>query len=68
MQPKAQITTRGILAVSAGAFEVLLQYLRRFRSGPTLTLTLTLSSLNLWKHYHERMEILIVSVDEQMNW
>jgi len=37
MQPETQTTTRGILAVSVGALEVQLQYLRRFRSGPTLT-------------------------------
>jgi len=42
LMPKAQTTTRGILAVSAGALEVLLQYIRRFRSGPTLTLALVL--------------------------
>jgi len=40
MQPEAQTTTRGILGVSAGVLEVLLQ-LRRFRSGRTVTLTLT---------------------------
>jgi len=40
MQPKAQDTTRGILAVSAGVLEVLLQHIRRFRSGPTLTSTM----------------------------
>jgi len=36
MQPKAQTTTRGILAVSAGDLEALLQYIWRFRSGRTL--------------------------------
>jgi len=34
---EAQTTTRGILAVRAGPVEILLQYIRRFRSGPTLT-------------------------------
>jgi len=38
MQPEAQTTTRGILAVSAGALEVLLQYIRHFRSCCTLTI------------------------------
>jgi len=36
MQPEAQTTTPGILAVSAGALEVLLKYIRRIRSGHTL--------------------------------
>jgi len=45
MQPKAQTTTRGFLVVSAGTLEVLLQYIGRFSSGPTLTLTLTLTYL-----------------------
>jgi len=35
MQSEAQTTTRGILAVSAGALYVLLQYILRFRSGRT---------------------------------
>jgi len=34
---EAQTNTRGILAVSAGALEVLLQYTRCFRSDRTLT-------------------------------
>jgi len=39
MQPEAQTATRGILAVSApGALEVLLQYIKRFRSGHILSL------------------------------
>jgi len=46
MQPETQTTTRGILAVSADALEVLLQYIRRFRSG--LTLTLTLATGKVW--------------------
>jgi len=39
MQPKVQITTRGIQALRTGALEVLLQYIWRFGSGHTLTLT-----------------------------
>jgi len=37
MQPEAEITTRDILAVNAGALGVLLQCIWRFRSGHTLT-------------------------------
>jgi len=40
MQPVAQTTTRGILAVSAGTLEVLLQYILLFTNGNTLTITL----------------------------
>jgi len=35
MQLEAQTSTRGILEISADALEVLLQYIRRFRSGRT---------------------------------
>jgi len=35
MQPEAQSTKRGILVVSAGALEVLLQYMCRFSSVRT---------------------------------
>jgi len=36
IQPEVQTTTRGILVVSGGALEVLMQYIRCFRSGSTL--------------------------------
>jgi len=39
MHPEAQTTTRGILAVSTGALEILLQYIWRFRSGHPLNTT-----------------------------
>jgi len=37
MQPVVQTTTRGMLAISADALEVLLHYIWRFKSGHTLT-------------------------------
>jgi len=45
MQLEVQSTTRGILAVSAGALKVLLQYIWRFRSSRTFNVSQDMDAL-----------------------
>jgi len=47
LQHEAQTTTRGILAVSAGAHEILFQFIWCFRSDHTLTSTLTITTVTV---------------------